>query len=174
MLFLGYLGDIELAAGSLAIAFTNNPGYSVLSGLALGMEPLCSQAFEAQRHKLLSLTLHRYVVYMLFTSVLISFLWVNMFNIMVYLQQYHNIARLGQRYLLFSLLDLFTNSFVHPIRIYLRAQGITHPVALASFFGTIRHLPISFVPVSHFNFGIAGITASAFISNFFVLISLVA
>ncbi|XWS69945.1 hypothetical protein CRYUN_Cryun03dG0007000 [Craigia yunnanensis] len=37
MLFLGHLGDIQLAAGSLAIAFANITGYSVLSGLALGL-----------------------------------------------------------------------------------------------------------------------------------------
>ncbi|MBA0820893.1 hypothetical protein Goarm_017782, partial [Gossypium armourianum] len=109
MLFLGHLGDIELAAGSLAIAFANITGYSVLSGLALGMEPLCSQAFDP------------------------------------------NITRIGQKYLFFALPDLFTQSLFHPIRIYLRAQGITHP----------------------FGFGVAGVAASASISNFFVLVSLV-
>ncbi|TYJ29517.1 hypothetical protein E1A91_A06G073400v1 [Gossypium mustelinum] len=121
MLFLGHLGDIQLAAGSLAIAFANVTGYSVLSGLAL--DP--------------------------------------------------NITRIGQRYLLFSLLDLFTNSFIHPIRIYLRAQGITHPLTLATLAATILHLPISFLLVSHFNLGVAGVAASASISNFFVLVSLV-
>nr|GEX76631.1 protein DETOXIFICATION 51-like [Tanacetum cinerariifolium] len=59
MLFLGQLGETELAAGSLAIAFANITGYSVLSGLALGMEPLCSQAFGAHRPKVMSVTLHR-------------------------------------------------------------------------------------------------------------------
>ncbi|KAE8712553.1 FRIGIDA-like protein 4a-like [Hibiscus syriacus] len=173
MVFLGRLGDMELAAGSLAIAFANITGYSVLSGLALGMEPLCSQAFGARRTKLLSLTLHRYVVFLLFTSVLISVFWMNMFNIFVYLRQDPNITRIGQRYLLFSLPDLFTNSLVHPIRIYLRAQGLTHPLTLATLIATVLHLPINFVLVSHFNFGVAGVAASVSISNFFVLVSLV-
>ncbi|XP_022751720.1 protein DETOXIFICATION 51-like [Durio zibethinus] len=174
MLFLGHLGDIQLAAGSLAIAFANITGYSVLSGLALGMEPLCSQAFGAQRPKLLSLTLHRYVIFLLFTSVLISFLWINMFNILIYLHQDPNITRIGHTYLLFSLPDLFTNSFIHPIRIYLRAQGIIHPLTLATLIATVLHLPINFLLVSHFNFGVAGVAVSAAISNFFVLVSLVA
>ena len=41
MLFLGRLGGLALAGGSLAIGFANITGYSVLSGLAMGMEPIC-------------------------------------------------------------------------------------------------------------------------------------
>ncbi|GKV06713.1 hypothetical protein SLEP1_g18566 [Rubroshorea leprosula] len=174
MLFLGRLGDIELAAGSLAIAFANITGYSVLSGLALGMEPLCSQAVGAQRPKLLSLTLHRSVIFLLVSSIPISLFWLNMSEIMVYLRQDPNITHMAQTYLLFSLPELFTNSFIHPIRIYLRSQGITYPLTLASLAATIFHLPINFLLVSHFKFGVAGVAAAAAASNFFVLLSLVA
>lgn len=173
MLFLGHLGDIQLAAGSLAIAFANITGYSVLSGLALGMEPLCSQAFGAQRPKLLSLTLHRSVIFLLFSSVPISLLWLNMSKILLYLHQDPDITRIAHTYLVFSLPDLFTNSFIHPIRIYLRAQGITHPLTIASLLGTILHLPINLILVSHLRLGVAGVAAASSASNFFVLIFLV-
>ncbi|KAL4320264.1 hypothetical protein GQ457_18G012390 [Hibiscus cannabinus] len=138
------------------------------------MDPLSSQAFGAQRPKLLSLTLHRYLVFLFFTSLLISFLWINMFNILVYLHQDPSITRIAHTYLLFSLPDLFTNAFLHPIRIYLRAQGITQPVTLATLLTTLLHLPINFLLVSHFNFGVAAVAAAASISNFFLLVSLVA
>ncbi|KAF3779330.1 hypothetical protein EJ110_NYTH22800 [Nymphaea thermarum] len=46
VLCMGKLGSLELAGGALAMGFTNITGYSLLSGLALGMEPICSQAFE--------------------------------------------------------------------------------------------------------------------------------
>lgn len=39
MQFLGFLGELELAGGSLSIGFANITGYSVISGLAMGMEP---------------------------------------------------------------------------------------------------------------------------------------
>ncbi|KAF8400931.1 hypothetical protein HHK36_014234 [Tetracentron sinense] len=173
MLFLGYLGDIELAAGSLAIAFANITGYSVLSGLALGMEPLCAQAFGAQRPKLLSLTLHRSVIFLLFSSIPISLLWLNMAKVLLYLHQDPIITRIAQTYLLFSLPDLLTNSFIHPIRIYLRAQGITHPLTLASTAGAILHVPINLLLVSHLRLGVAGVAAAAAASNLLVLLSLV-
>uniref|UniRef100_A0A9I9CJN5 Uncharacterized protein n=1 Tax=Cucumis melo TaxID=3656 RepID=A0A9I9CJN5_CUCME len=144
MIFLGRLGDMELAAGSLAIAFANITGYSVLSGLALGMEPLCSQAFGAQRPKLLSLTLHRAVIFLLVSSIPIFILWVNMGKILLFLRQDPSITEMAQTYLIFSLPDLVTNSFINPIRIYLRAQGITVPLTLASLGGALCHMPINF------------------------------
>jgi MATE family multidrug resistance protein len=61
MLFLGYLGELELAGGSLSIGFANITGYSVISGLAMGMEPICGQAYGAKQWKLLGLTLQRTV-----------------------------------------------------------------------------------------------------------------
>ncbi|CAJ1953415.1 unnamed protein product, partial [Sphenostylis stenocarpa] len=59
MIFLGYLGEEGLARGSLSIGFANIIGYSVISGLAMGMEPICGQAYGAKQWKLLGLTLQR-------------------------------------------------------------------------------------------------------------------
>lgn len=173
MLFLGHLGDSELAAGSLAIAFANITGYSVLSGLALGMEPLCSQAFGAQRPKLLSLTLHKSVLVLLTFTIPILFLWLNISNILLCLQQDPHVTRLARVYLIFSIPDLVTNSFIHPIRIYLRAQGITHPLAYASLAGSLVHLPLSFLLVTRLRYGVAGVAAASAASNAVVLVALV-
>ncbi|KAE9448682.1 hypothetical protein C3L33_19398, partial [Rhododendron williamsianum] len=173
MLFLGRLGDTELAAGSLAIAFANITGYSVLSGLALGMEPLCSQAFGAHRPKLLSLTLHRSVIFLLASSVPISFLWFNISRILLFLKQDPEITSLAHTFLIFSLPDLFTNSFIHPIRIYLRAQGITYPLTLSTLVGTIVHFPINILFVSKLRLGVSGVAAASAVSNFAVLVALV-
>ncbi|KAK4774590.1 hypothetical protein SAY86_009525 [Trapa natans] len=173
MFFLGRLGDLELAAGSLAIAFANITGYSVLSGLALGMEPLCSQAFGALRPKLLSLTLHRSVIFLLLCSVPISMLWLNVSTILLCLRQDPRITAMAQTYLLFSLPDLLTNSFIHPTRIYLRAQGITLPVTLASLLGTLFHVPANLLLVSHLGYGVAGVAAASAASNAFVLVCVV-
>ncbi|CAN1289733.1 Protein DETOXIFICATION 48 [Linum perenne] len=77
MLFLGYLGELELAGGSLSIGFANITGYSVISGLAMGMEPICGQAYGAKQMKLLGLTLQRTVLLLLTASIPISIIWLN-------------------------------------------------------------------------------------------------
>ncbi|KAL6006066.1 Protein DETOXIFICATION 51 [Asimina triloba] len=173
MLFLGWLGDLQLAAGALAIAFANITGYSVLSGLALGMEPLCSQAFGARRPKLLSLTLQRSVLFLLSASIPISFLWLNVSKILTFLGQDPQITALSQKFLLFSLPDLVSCSFIHPIRIYLRAQGITHPLTFASCAGAVLNLPINLLLVTHLGLGVSGVAAASAASNFIILALLV-
>ncbi|XP_010536256.1 PREDICTED: protein DETOXIFICATION 52-like [Tarenaya hassleriana] len=173
MIFLGHLGELELAGGSLAIAFANITGYSVLSGLALGMDPLCSQAFGAEKPKLLSLTLQRTVLFLLACSVGILVLWLNLEKIMIFLHQDPTISSLAQVYVLCSIPDLVTNSVLHPLRIYLRAQGITHPLTLATLAGTIFHIPINFFLVSYLQMGLVGVAMAASASNFFVLMFLV-
>ncbi|KAL4572273.1 hypothetical protein LXL04_019044 [Taraxacum kok-saghyz] len=173
MLFLGHLGDTEIAAGSLAIAFANITGYSVLSGLALGMEPLCSQAFGAHRRKLISLTLHRTVIFLLVVSIPITILWINMSHILIYLHQDPSIISLARLYLFFSIPDLVSNSFIHPIRIYLRAQGITYPVTIVSLVGTVVQLPLNYILVWRYHLGVAGVATASSASNFVVLVVLV-
>ncbi|EYU27266.1 hypothetical protein MIMGU_mgv1a021216mg, partial [Erythranthe guttata] len=121
MLFLGQLGDSELAAGSLAMAFANITGYSVLSGLAL--DP--------------------------------------------------TLTSLSHTFLSFSVPDLFSFSIIHPIRIYLRAQGITHPLTVASLVGAAFHLPFNFLLVSRLRLGVAGVAAASAASNLVVLVALV-
>ncbi|KAJ7944865.1 Protein DETOXIFICATION [Quillaja saponaria] len=120
MLFLGRLGELTLAGGSLAIGFANITGYSVLSGLAMGMEPICGQAFGAKRFKLLGLVMQRTVILLLLTSIPISFLWFNMKKILIFCGQEDDIATQAQSYILYSLPDLLAQSLLHPLRIYLR------------------------------------------------------
>ncbi|KAG1330137.1 protein DETOXIFICATION 52 [Cocos nucifera] len=172
MLFLGYLGDLALAAGALAIAFANITGYSVLSGLSLGMEPLCSQSFGANQPKLLSLTLHRSVLFLLCSSIPISLLWLNMSKILLFLGQDSEITSLAQSFLIFSLPDLISLSFIHPLRIYLRSQGITRPLTLAASVAAFLHLPANLLLVSHLRLGVPGVAAASAASNLALLLFL--
>ncbi|GJM98178.1 hypothetical protein PR202_ga15163 [Eleusine coracana subsp. coracana] len=169
MLFLGSIGDLPLAAGSLAIAFANITGYSVLSGLSLGMDPLCSQAFGANQPRLLGLTLFRAVLFLLCCSLPLSLLWLNMSKILVFLGQDRDITDLAQEYILFSLPDLLSFSLIHPLRAFLRSQGVTRPLALASAAAVCFHVPANYVLVRRLGLGVPGVAAAASASNLVLL-----
>ncbi|CAN1253636.1 Protein DETOXIFICATION 49 [Linum perenne] len=174
MLFLGRLGDLPLAGGSLAIGFANITGYSILSGLSSGMEPICGQAYGAKRYKLLSLTLHRTILLLLLVSIPISFLWLNVKPILLLFGQQYDIASEAQSYLIYSLPDLISLSFLHPLRIYLRSQSITLPLTLCASFSILLHFPINYLLVSVFHLGTRGVALAAVWTNINLVVSLIA
>ncbi|XP_061999670.1 protein DETOXIFICATION 49 [Rosa rugosa] len=173
MLFLGRLGDLALAGGSLAVGFANITGYSILSGLAMGMEPICGQAFGAKKHTLLGLCLQRTVLLLVLTSIPISILWLNMKKLLILCGQDEAISIEAQSYLLCSLPDLLAQSLLHPLRIYLRSQSITLPLTFCATLAIILHIPINYFLVSHLNLGIQGVALSGVWSNFNLVISLI-
>ncbi|KAG4378934.1 hypothetical protein AAZX31_17G127600 [Glycine max] len=174
MLFLGHLGELALAGGSLAIGFANITGYSVLSGLAMGMEPICGQAFGAKRFKLLGLTMQRTVLLLLITSCLISlFFWLNMKKILLLCAQEQDIANEAELYIFYSLPDLVLQSLLHPLRIYLRSQSITLPLTCCAAVSILLHVPVNYLFVSILNLGIKGVALSAVITNLNLVVLLI-
>ncbi|KAK9270462.1 hypothetical protein L1049_026042 [Liquidambar formosana] len=165
MLFLGHLGELELAGGSLSIGFANITGYSVISGLAMGMEPICGQAYGAKQWKLLGLTLQRTVLLLLSTSIPISFMWLNMKRILLWCGQDEAISSRAHVFILFSIPDLFFLSLLHPLRIYLRTQNITLPLTYCSAISVLLHVPLNFLLVVHFKLGIAGVAIAMVWTN---------
>ncbi|XP_057449938.1 protein DETOXIFICATION 49-like [Lotus japonicus] len=173
MLFLGRAGELALAGGSLAIGFANITGYSILSGLAMGMEPICGQAFGARRFKLLGLTMQRTVILLLLTSIFIAFSWLNMKKILLLCGQQEDIATEAQSYILYSLPDLVAQSLLHPLRIYLRSQSVTLPLTYCAVLSILLHIPINYLLVSVLHLGIRGIALGAVWTNFNLVISLI-
>ncbi|CAN6584290.1 unnamed protein product [Malus baccata var. baccata] len=165
MLFLGYLGELELAGGSLSIGFANITGYSVISGLAMGMEPICGQAYGAKQMKLLGLTLQRTVLLLLSTSLPISFMWFNMKRVLLWFGQDEEISSVAHTFILFSTPDLFFLSLLHPLRIYLRTQNITLPVTYCSAISVLLHIPLNFLLVVKFQMGISGVAIAMVWTN---------
>lgn len=165
MMFLGYLGETELAGGALSIGFANITGYSVISGLAMGMEPICGQAYGAQQRSLMCLTLQRTVLFLLSATVPIAFMWINMEKILIWCGQDEAVARMAGIYILFSLPDLLAQAFLHPLRIFLRTQNITFPLTCAAAIALALHVPINFLLVMFFEMRIAGVALAAAWTN---------
>lgn len=173
MLFLGHLNDLALAGGSLAVGFANITGYSILSGLAVGMEPICGQAFGAKKFTLLGLCLQRTILLLLLVSIPISISWLYMKKLLLFFNQDEEIATMAQTYILYSIPDLVAQSFIHPLRIYLRTQSITLPLTLCATFSIILHIPINYFLVFYLNLGIKGVALSGVWTNFNLVASLI-
>ncbi|XP_068649620.1 protein DETOXIFICATION 49-like [Aristolochia californica] len=173
MLFLGRLGELALAGGSLAIGFANITGYSILSGLAMGMEPICGQAFGAKNLIFLGHSLQRTILLLICTCIPIGLLWLNMRRILLLCGQDDEIAKEAQSYILFSLPDLLAQSFVHPLRIYLRTQSITLPLTYCAALSILFHIPINYLLVSVLGLGNRGVALGGAWTNINLVIFLI-
>lgn len=165
VLCLGRLGSLELAGGALSIGFTNITGYSVLFGLASGMDPICSQAFGSKNWDLIGLSLQRTILILLTACVPIGILWLNSQNIMLWMGQDAAITAVASTYCLFSLPDLLTNSLMQPLRVYFRSQGITTPMMWCSALAVVLHIPLNIILVFVFKLGVPGVAIAAVLTN---------
>ncbi|CAL4940262.1 unnamed protein product [Urochloa decumbens] len=174
MLFLGRLGELALAGGSLAIGFANITGYSVLSGLATGMEPVCGQAVGAGNLPLVGATAQRMVLLLLAVSVPVAFLWAHMEPLLLLAGQDAAIAAAAQRYILLCLPDLLFQSFLHPLRIYLRTQSINLPLTACAVLAVALHLPANHLLVSVLGLGAGGVALASALANLNLVLLLLA
>ncbi|XP_048320226.1 protein DETOXIFICATION 53 [Ziziphus jujuba] len=157
MLFLGRLGKIELAGGSLALGFGNITGNSILRGLATGMDPICCQAYGAKRWSVISQTFQKTLCLLLLVSLPISILWLNVETIFIWLGQDPEITKVAKVYMFFSIPELLAQAHLHPLRIFLRTQGLTVPLTIAATCSAILHLPINYFLVTYMKLGVEGV-----------------
>ncbi|KAJ8753886.1 hypothetical protein K2173_000140 [Erythroxylum novogranatense] len=160
MLFLSRLGKLELAGGSLAMGFLNITGLSVLKGLAVGMDPLCGQAFGAKRYTILSQTYQRSLLLLLLVSIPISFLWLNVEPIFLKLGQDPEITRFAKVFMVFCIPELIAQAVLHPMRSFLRTQGITAPLTISAIIAVILHTPVNYFLVVYLKLGAKGVALS--------------
>ncbi|KAG4941517.1 hypothetical protein AAZX31_16G142200 [Glycine max] len=165
VLFLGRLGSLELAGGALSIGFTNITGYSVLVGLAAGLEPVCSQAFGSKNWDLLSLSLQRMVLILLMAIVPISLLWLNLERIMLFMGQDSAITGMASLYCFYSLPDLLTNTLLQPLRVFLRSQKVTKPMMYCSLVAVLFHVPLNYLLVVVMGLGVPGVAMASVMTN---------
>lgn len=170
VLFLGRLGSLELAGGALSIGFTNITGYSVLVGLASGLEPVCSQAYGSKNWDRLFLSLHRMIFILLLAIIPIGVLWINLEPIMLFMGQDREITAMAATYCLFSLPDLFTNTLMQPLRVYLRSQGVTKPQMWCTLMAVAFHIPLNYVLVVVAGLGVRGVAIASVLTNLHMMV----
>ncbi|CAA3020670.1 DETOXIFICATION 54 [Olea europaea subsp. europaea] len=170
VLFLGRLGSLELAGGALSIGFTNITGYSVLVGLASGLEPVCSQAYGSKNWDLLFVSLHRMILILFLAIIPISFLWINLESIMIFMGQDKDITLMAAKYCIYSLPDLLTNTLLQPLRVYLRSQGVTKPQMWCTFMAVIFHVPLNYFLVVIMGLGVPGVAMASVLTNLHMML----
>ena len=93
LFFAGRVGEVELAAGTLAISFINVTGPSLYIGLGSALETLSSQAFGAKNFRMVGIVLQRGVWILGITCILTWTLWINTELVLLMVHQKRNVAQ---------------------------------------------------------------------------------
>lgn len=172
-MYMGQLGRDALAGGSLSIAIANITGYSVIYGLATGMDAISSQAFGAQQFPIIGQTLQRTILILLITAIPISFFWLNVKSVLILCGQDPTVSSFAAVHLRACIPTLLLKCFIHPLRIYMRTQHRTVPLMISAAIALALHVPVNSLMLSIFNLGIRGVALATAITDFNLCIALV-
>ncbi|CAM0146767.1 unnamed protein product [Urochloa decumbens] len=164
--FLGRLGELDLAAGTLGYSFANVTGFAVLTGLCGAMEPICGQAHGAGNAALLRRALAMSTAMLGAASVAIAVVWLRVDAVLLRFGQQADIAATARAYVVGLLPDLAVTSFLNPLKAYLSAQEVTLPPLFAATLGLAAHIPLTACLSARM--GIRGVAAAVWISDLVV------
>ncbi|XP_076946094.1 protein DETOXIFICATION 56-like [Bidens hawaiensis] len=168
--FLGRLGELALASGTLGFMFANVTSFSILNGLCGAMEPICGQAYGAKNFKLLHKTLVMMVSLLLIISLFSCILWLNVDKILMHFGQQEDISVEAKKYLYYLIPDMIITSFLCPLKSYLSSQSITLPIMFTSALAVVVHVPVNiFLSETR---GFAGVSMAIWITDLVAVVLL--
>lgn len=156
LMFVGHLGELELASASLAASIANVTGSSVLIGMACAMETLCGQAYGAGQYQKLGIYMQRAMVVLNVSAIAVAFVWANIGRVLVALGQDSAISSFAGVYARWLIPTLFAYATAQPLIKFLQAQSLVTPLAWSGLATLCCHLPICWLLVHKSGLGFAG------------------
>ena len=184
-MIVGHRNELSLAGIALGSSFANVTGFGILVskffilfllwlsnhficiqqfGLSGALETLCGQAFGAEQYQNLGPYTFTSMVYLLIIAFPISILWIFMNQILILLHQDPQVAELASVYCLWLIPALFGYSVLESLVRYFQSQSLIFPMVLSSLATLSFHVPLCWLMVHRFEFGVKGAAVSIGIS----------
>ncbi|KAB1211680.1 Protein TRANSPARENT TESTA 12 [Morella rubra] len=166
--FAGHLGEVELAAISIANTVIVGFNFGLLSywvlgeqlGMASALETLCGQAFGAKRSHMLGIYLQRSWIVLFVCCFLLLPVYVFTAPILKFLGQDDDVAESSGLVACWLIPLHFSFAFQFPLQRFLQSQLKTIVIAWVSLAGLIVNLLTSWLFVYVFDFGLVGAALS--------------
>ncbi|KAI3869288.1 hypothetical protein MKX03_010504 [Papaver bracteatum] len=164
LMMVGHLGEIVLAGTAMATSLCAVTGSSLLVGMASGLETLCGQAYGAQQYHKLGVHAYSAMISLILVCIPISFVWISMEKILIFIGQDPVISREAGRYATCMIPALFSWAIFQPLMKYLQTQSLIVPMLLSSTTTLCLHIPLCWVFVFYLGFGNIGAAFASCIS----------
>ncbi|XP_061351411.1 protein DETOXIFICATION 12-like [Gastrolobium bilobum] len=141
-MMVGHLGELYLSSAALAISIAGVTGFSFLMGMASGLETICGQAYGAQQYQRIGMQTYTAIFSLMLVCLPLSFLWINMENILVFIGQDTLIAHEAGKFTIWLLPALFAYAILQPLIRYFQMQSLLLPMLISSCVTLCVHIPL--------------------------------
>ncbi|XP_058740030.1 protein DETOXIFICATION 14-like [Vicia villosa] len=161
VMMVGHVNQLSLSSVAIATSLTNVSGFSILSGMAGGVETLCGQAFGAGQFENLGIYTYTAVLSLAMVCAPITIVWIFLDKILIHIGQDAAISIEARTYALWLIPALFGSAILKPLTRFFQTQSIISPMIISSLIVLCFHGITSWVLVFKLALGSVG-TAIAF------------
>jgi MATE family multidrug resistance protein len=176
VMFVGHLGELELAGAALATSFAAVSGLALMLGMASALETLCGQAFGAKQYHMLGIYVQRAMVVLYITSIPVAVVWYNMTSLLRLLGQDPQIAEKSGEYARYLIPMLFAYATLQCLVKFLQTQSVVLSMAAFSVVTLFFHVLLCYLMMYTFGLGFHGAAVATSISywlNVFLLVAFI-
>ncbi|KAJ7000480.1 protein DETOXIFICATION 14-like [Populus alba x Populus x berolinensis] len=139
VIIVGHLGALALASAAIATSITNVTGFSLLSGMAGGLETLAGQAYGAKQYQKLGTYTYSAIISLIIMCPPICVLWIFIGKLLPLLGQDTLISQEACKYSMWLIPALFGGAVLKPLTRYLQTQSVILPMLITSSFILCLH-----------------------------------
>ncbi|RWW43481.1 hypothetical protein BHE74_00050849 [Ensete ventricosum] len=153
--FAGHLGDLELAAMSVAATFSGF-NFGLMLGMASALETLCGQAYGAKKHHMLGVYLQRSWIVLFGCAVLLLPLYILATPLLELVGEPAELAREAGRVCIWFIPTHLSFAFLFPLNRFFQSQLKNSVSAVTSGLVLAVHVFLSWVVVYKLDQGLRG------------------
>ncbi|KAK9276932.1 hypothetical protein L1049_006470 [Liquidambar formosana] len=162
VMMVGHLGELSLSSTAIAISLSGVTGFSLLLGMASGLETLCGQAYGAKQYRKLGIQTHTAIFSLILVCLPLSLIWIYMAKILVFIGQDPLISLEAGKFTMCLVPALFAYAVLQPLVRYFQTQSLIIPMLISSCATLCFHIPLCWVLV--FKSGLYNLGAALAIS----------
>ncbi|KGN48721.1 protein DETOXIFICATION 27 [Cucumis sativus] len=162
--FAGHLGDLDLAAISIALNVIIGFDLGLMMGMASALETLCGQAYGAKRHYMLGVYLQRSWMVLFMCCVLLLPVFIFASPILKAIGEGDELAELAGVLARWLIPLHFSFAFYFPLQRFLQSQVKARAIMWVAVVGLVVHVAASWVFVGFLKMGVVGIAVACDIS----------
>eukprot|EP00253_Pinus_taeda_P006322 PITA_06322 len=154
--FAGHLGELELAAISIASTVVVGFNFGLLLGMASALQTLCGQAYGAKQYHMMGIYMQRSCIVLFFVAILLLPIYIFATPILKLLGQADDIAELSGSVSIWFIPQHFAYVFMFPFQRYLQCQLKNMVLAWTVGATLVLHVFLSWLFIVKLHMGLIG------------------